>query len=282
MKLKFKALAAAAVMVVAGHASAALSDAFVQNGTLFLSVYDNLTNNSYIRDLGVSLDSFLPTGSLVSTAGVTRDSTFANFAGSSNFTTLFAGATAGNIRWNVIGYDSTEGDAGFNNGMRLVTTYSGPGFAPTNGGVRNAAQGATNIAGAAIFNSGVAFDGAPTDGAFPGGALESYGGKSFQNLLDGTGGQGFFVNNFGAAQFWFAGTGTDTSSDAAAANIRTRFGNSPSNFATFSLNTNGDVTYALMAAAPAAVPIPAAAWLMGSGLLGLGGLMRRRKAARAA
>lgn len=281
MKLKFKALAAAAVMVVAGHASAALSDTFVQDGTLFLSVYDTVTNNSYTRDLGVSLNSFLPAGSLVSAAGTTLGSSFANFAGSGNFTSLFTGATASNIRWNIIGVDSTQGD-GLNNGQRVVTTYSNasPAFAPDNGGIRNAAGTSTQVSGELLANSGVDFSGTPADGAFAGQALASYGGKSFQNVLDGTGGLGFFVNNFGAAQFWFAGTGTDAAGNAAAATVKTRFGNS-ANFATFTLDTGGNVTYAL-AAAPAAVPIPAAAWLMGSGLLGLGGFIRRRKAAMAA
>jgi len=41
------------------------------------------------------------------------------------------------------------------------------------------------------------------------------------------------------------------------------------------LASNGDLTYV----APSAVPVPAAAWLLGSGLLAMGGAIRRRKAA---
>ena len=59
----------------------------------------------------------------------------------------------------------------------------------------------------------------------------------------------------------------------------TQFGNS-AGFATLTLASSGDLTYSLAAAAPpAAVPVPAAMWLMGSGLVGIGGMIRRRKAA---
>jgi hypothetical protein len=53
---------------------------------------------------------------------------------------------------------------------------------------------------------------------------------------------------------------------------------------TFTLESDGDVVYCAGTACPGAgvIPIPAAAWLFGSGLLGLAGVARRRTAAAAA
>ena len=46
--------------------------------------------------------------------------------------------------------------------------------------------------------------------------------------------------------------------------------------ATWTLGSNGTLTYSVPA--PAAVPVPAAAWLLGSGLIGLVGVARRKSA----
>jgi hypothetical protein len=53
-----------------------------------------------------------------------------------------------------------------------------------------------------------------------------------------------------------------------------QFANS-SNVGMFNLDSLGDVSYTLAAAA-SAVPIPGALWLFGSGLLGLIGISRRK------
>jgi hypothetical protein len=86
-----------------------------------------------------------------------------------------------------------------------------------------------------------------------------------------------FGIGFGPAQFWYAtSTNDDGSPGTADANL-TRFGNSE-NFATFSLATDGSVVYNLAAASVGAIPLPAAFWMMGAGLLGMGSAARRRKA----
>ena len=71
--------------------------------------------------------------------------------------------------------------------------------------------------------------------------------------------------------------------DEADTEIRTDL-NNPGYYNTYSTNraNYGDGPYSLAPANVAAVPLPAAAWLMGAGLLGIGGMVRRRRAAAAA
>ena len=79
------------------------------------------------------------------------------------------------------------------------------------------------------------------------------------------------------ALYYFAAT-TQTGGSAVLA-TGGAFANS-ANTASVVLASNGDFTYSLAAAAgPSPVPLPAAAWLMGSGLVGIGGFIRRRKTA---
>lgn len=275
MKLKLKMLAAAATMAIAGQASAALSDTFVTDGTLFLTVWDVTTNKSYTRDLGVSISGFLPGGALTAEAGNTT--VFGNLASSTLFSTHFFGATASNLRWTVIGVDSVESDG---NGARVVSAFgSTPSF--LNGAVRGMASNSVQFAGELINNSGVDFTGLPNEFASTGVGSTEGGGPGWGPTLGGASGNNHAGTGFGTAQFWYAATTTtDGSGDPLTANS-TRFGNSQF-FSTFALAADGVLTYSLQAAALTAVPLPAAAWLMGAGLLGLGGAARRRKAAAAA
>jgi hypothetical protein len=283
MKFKLKALAAAATMAVAGQASAALSDAFVQNGTLFLTVWDVVTFESYTRDLGVSLNDFLPNsvgGTKTPAGGNLPGEIIGALAPSTLFTNTFSNNTAGNIRWNVIGVDSVEGD-GTNDGSRVVSTFAN-GPIPTflNGIVRQMASTAVNFAGELVANSGVDFTGAPAEFAIAGNGTQSVegGGPGWgpnlgtPNNTTGTG--------FGTAQFWYAATTNDAGGNDTGTVNGVRFGNG-AGFATMGLSADGTLTYTL-APEVTAVPLPAAAWLLGAGILGLGSAARRRKAELAA
>lgn len=279
MKLKFKALAAAAAMVVAGHASAALSDTFVTDGTLFLTVWDVTTNKSYVRDLGTSIDSFLPGPALTSNAGA--NVVFGNLPGSTLFSTHFAGANAANIRWTVVGVDGIEGE-GAGNGSRFVSAFGSNLGTIVNGSVRGFAALAINFAGELINNSGVDFSGAPNEYATTGLDSTTGGGAGWGPSIPGVGLGSAIISGFSSAAFYLGATSNDTSSnDPGNAAPNVRYANSQ-NFATLSLSSNGVVTYNLAEAQVNPVPLPAAAWLMGAGLMAFGGAARRRKAAKAA
>ena len=91
----------------------------------------------------------------------------------------------------------------------------------------------------------------------------------------GLGGAGLAAVGESASLFYFTRTAA-TGATSTLANGG-RYGNG-TDFASVTLASNGDFSYTL-AAPPSAVPLPAAAWLMGAGLVALGGAARRRKAA---
>lgn len=276
MNFKFKALAAAAVMVVAGQASAALSDTFVTSGTLFLTVWDVNTNKSYVRDLGVDLDNFLP-GASAKTPEAGLNQVFANLPSSTLFATQFGASSSANIRWTVVGVDGIEGE-GAGNGSRSVSAFgSNPGTI-VNGSVRGFAALAINFAGDLNQNTNVGEFG---EYGSTGTTATDGGGTGWGGSIAGVGLPGAIVSGFGSAGFYLGATSNDTSDlDPSNASPMVRFANSL-NFATMTLGSDGALTYNLEPAL-AAVPVPAAAWLMGAGLVAFGGAMRRRKAAAAA
>jgi hypothetical protein len=282
MKLKLKAIAAATTLALAGgHASAALTDAFGQSGTLFLAVWDTVTFETYVRDLGTDLNSFLPTSPRTAEAGFTQ--TFGNLAGSTLFTQTFGNNTASNIRWTVIGVDEIEGD-GVGDGSRYVSAATSA-VNIINGGIRGVAAQAVAYASALVNNApGVDFTGAPAEFAYTGVGSEAIeaGGPNWGSFLLGTNNGQLVSTGFSSSAFWFAQTSNDAAGNDSGDGTGTRFGNS-ANFATLTLNSAGEVIYNLAAAGPGAeIPLPAAAWLMGAGLLALGGAARRRNQAAAA
>ncbi len=58
MNFKMKALVAAVAVAVTGVANAAIAPASTGNGELFLTVWDETGNRSYVRDLGIAMDNF--------------------------------------------------------------------------------------------------------------------------------------------------------------------------------------------------------------------------------
>jgi len=267
MKLKLKMMAvAAAIVTMTGAANAAIVSDFTGNGTVVLQAFNTVTQAWYYRDLGFQMDSFLPgPTALTPTSGLTLTApTAPNFADASGWTTWITGQTLSDIRWTVT---ANANDPGFG-ANRAIFASANPNETMANGEINNfvsssfagGAEGASQLTGIGgtpnvsfFFSSGV-------DGNLAAG----YGiGIDSLSLLGGS------SSLFYAIQTGFVGPSNQT-----------RYGNG-SNFAVVSLSNTGEFSYTL-GAEVAAVPLPAAAWLLGAGLVAMGGAARRRKVAAAA
>mgnify|MGYP006952612207 CR=1 FL=1 len=295
MKHQLKTLAVAVALVAGmGQANAALIDGTGGNGELFFAAYSPSLQTSYVRDLGIRLNNFTPTATTVATAGTYAfnpdqaiGTTAASSVRDSNYSLSFltdsllmnslgnGTSLASDVVWMVGAVDSTGSGA---NGHRYLTTIGTPqssldlarqlngtliNFGNVNAfvGGQNGLGTMPNTATTANTNgSAIATPGTlPIAAYFPTLPMQNW---ASQAVFDATGGVG------DSLPFYFL-TASSTSAGAPASN--TKYATAAGTEFTWTLNADGSLTYA------AAVPIPAAVWLFGSGLLGLIGITRRRK-----
>ena len=282
MKFNLKMIAVAAAMVSAGVANAAPTTGG-NNGSLVIAAYNTVSLAYYIRDTGLLLNSFLPnsvttlsgdgavTGDKTPAAGLTLTKASAGYSnfGDASFSSWLTGQTQSDIRWFVSAVDN-NGTATSSNVKRFITSSKNASETATNGNLDGYIASANAGGIGTLYESGS--NGASVStGATLDSAAAAWG-SNFGLFTSGEDSHG----QLGSAisLFYFArSAGTSATTTAATG---TRFGNGPSSFATVTLAANGDFTYAL--APVSAVPVPAAAWLFGSGLLSLGAFVRRRTA----
>ena len=275
MKFNLKMIAVAAAMVsAAGAANAALATG--NNGSLALVAFNTVTNVWYIRDTGYLINSFLPssvttlsgdgsvTGDKTPAAGLTIDKTVTASFGDSSFSSWLTGQTTTDVRWFLSAVDN-NGTATASNVKRFITSSANASETATNGNLDGYIASGNAGGLAAVYASGT------------NGALSSTGSGVppawTNNFLLGA--DGLALLDQAASLFYFSrSTGTGSTTIAATG---TRFGNA-TGFATVKLASNGDFSYTLAGAPVSAVPVPAAAWLFGSGLLAFGAFVRRRAA----
>lgn len=286
-----KALVAAAAMMAASiPAFAAMQDATSGNGELIANFRFYTGNNdsggddmSAMFDLGITMNDML-TKNGVSGYTQTWNLTAPNYGTAWNDLKTFAGANVAMIEYNVIALDSTNNNTA--GGSRYMTTANVATYPSLGNSSLNGFQGMN----AYVVNNNLrGTHGTQTDGASTGTSNDGtdiYFGKVFGGNLDG--------DNWGlkttvdttrttdiAQNFWFL---TTSSTATAAQASKVPFGVDVNNdgtigvgeFGQWSVNmTAGTLTYTN----PTVVPVPAAVWLLGSGLIGLVGIARRKKVA---
>ena len=283
MKFNLKTLALAAALVAAGSANAAfvpgtLPASGTGNSTLTLFAWDNVSGAYYLRDLGYTLNTFLPdsgasitpTGELGTVFDKTPEAGLDNSglpslnASDAGFGTWLAGTTSANVRWTV-GAADRVGTVATNRFRQIGAVAVGASFVTPSNGTLDAQVLAMN---GLIANggAGTTFSGS----ASPAQLLTLNTNFTNQGV---SGSQASVLGGQANLYYWTRSTNTGS----AAFNVNQDLFDNSGGSAVLSLASNGDFSYAL--APVSAVPLPAAAWLMGAGLMGLGGAIRRRKAA---
>lgn len=272
MNLKLKSLAVALAMLGAGAAQAGtISDdswgggngLTLGDGTgeLFFAIYDPSRAQSLALDLNLTVNDFRFTNaSLIDTFSLT-DSTLASFIAGSPDASL--------LQWNLGGISNK----GVGPDLGLVTTHGSAGATwetgtegPINGNALTSGMGnaASFIGANSDPNPNPAVVGVATPGGWLGGGWAgTYGGAMFvQNYHEGlVGGE--------LMSFLFAADENNTLDGPVGATAFTA-GQWVVDGAL------GKVSYVGTGGPGPVVPVPAAVWLLGSGLLGLVGVARRR------
>lgn len=235
---------------------------------VFVVVANQTTGASEVIDLGISATS------------LTSTSTFESASGYTTQWSLDPNNLANNLGTGTLTFQLVAGDQSAATGtydhLHLFTTGSAAPSGFTNGNVYNA----LNASVGTYLDAHASSFGAPS-----GSSLLSYVAGGASSWTNTTGGPNAPGKSLGVAGF--IGTGTPGSSSLVMYNIASTSTDGSGPAATYTLIGNGSnngvftlsgttLTYTL--AAVSQVPLPAAAWLLISGLLGLGAAGRRRAA----
>ena len=180
------------------------------------------------------------------------------------FSAWFGAQTASDVRWFVGAYDQLSSSGTTSQRRQIISsTNSAQGFLNSNldAFVTSGAYGGLGT----LFNPGTL---SKTGTSLSAAADNSFGGGNTQGLVGG------------AQTLYYAVRSAFSGVSGNAATV-TAFGNG-AGLATLTLETDGDLIYALAPEGQSPVPLPAAAWMLGAGLMALGGAARRRRAEAAA
>ena len=241
MKLKMKALAAAVALTVAGSANAAIDDFASGDGELFFSVRDNVNKTSYVLDLNIKLSQFNGNANL----------TFNDMAN-------FVAGSSGDLSWAVMAGDSVG--AGSVGGLHYMTTAAA-GSDAILGGMNNGTLQNWNAMDAAylsnvngVIGTGNSVTSTINDYSYFTPDMDTWSLNSPVSATAGLGqSQNFYLLSNSASTILGKGQ---------LVKVTEMIG-------TWKLDATTGLTYS-------AVPVPPALWLLGSALLGLVGVARRK------
>lgn len=246
--MKMKLVAAGVAMALSGIANAAYENAASGNSTLILSAWDTANPTvGYIRDLGRYSDVVMST--LTPEAGITVP-----FAADSLFSSTFAGSNMANVVYNVAAGD------GLFPGLEMLTTALSAPSTLTTGAVT------TSLSNVDTLVANLNNDGCGTSCATDRPSHFQWNNSLGTAAFDNTTTVGSPINFYSLVP----------GANSRAAPTLTEYANSTAT-GTWTLASNGQLTYSIAAAGGSPVPIPAAAWLLGSALIGLVGVARRRE-----
>lgn len=267
---------------MAGYATAqAQSVPLPSSGSadLWLFVSDASTNTTFAEDTGISLNTVLG-GPFTGTAGTLQTSKSANFSltASGALSNFITSSGASNLTYAVLGVEFSPAGAGDSSNYTPgtnIASFSEPTAASSNSGV------VKMTASAALLNINNGFEGdveqLEAQGYVAGGTTFSISNGAVWGA--GTGDIAGSTNLYGTGPTQSGiGLGTDTTLYGV-----TGAGN-PAKVLSYNLganlvlSSNGTLSVG-STTTPPPVPLPAAVWLFGSGLLGLLGVGRRRTAA---
>lgn len=279
MKFGLKLIALAAALASAAGAQAQGWPESSNPQVAFVA-YNQTTRAWFIQDMGFTMNSFLPAGTVLGEfdgpvqgtvtpeTGLTINQ---SFSGWGEWYAQQSG-TASAVRWFVAAADAENFFDG--NETRLILTSKSdlfpPGGAQNNIGLTDLASGGLLGGLGNLFPQGVV-SGDGTSSVGPGAPVEW---DNFNNWGSGAGALALVGDSVGL--YYHTRSGGAFGDDNAAPN-RVRYGNSEF-FATVSFNEQGSFQYDLQPVT-SPIPLPASVWLMGAGLAALGGVMRRRRAA---
>lgn len=266
---------AGALSLGATSAFAAIGVPWTNSSDLVLVVENASTHDTYSIDLGITLNSLLPTGSLVTNASLNTSISAANFnlSAQPGLTSFLASNPASGDLWTLEG-GQWNGGGSISAGGGNNTRPAGGGkavFTSADGTANNTNVTTKNVANMNAFLNGIQADITSSTGALNG-------------LLNGTESTCTACTTSGAEQRYGFWSSIDFGSLGSTA--MQLFGFTGNNGAgvlqsyilgTATLDAAGNLT--ITGNGAPSVPLPAAVWLFGSGLLGLFGVARRRAAA---